>query len=113
MSVIDADAAFEEMSPGLRHDTLADRCKIDGCLNPRAWKAGMYGGLCQEHGDAKKATKKNGAGFSRVALPPPLPAVVTISLPSRDALELELRDLEESAGVVRELLAALDAYAAR
>ena len=110
------DEVFEEMAPGPMHDTLMvgggariaatnDLCKIAACLNPRAARVGMYGGLCQVHADEKKAARSNG----HVTLPAPIPVAVA-AFPTLAELQLELTDLEERAAAVRELVAAIHSY---
>jgi len=114
---VSLDDVFEEMAPGPMHDDLmvgggerlavtVPLCKVEGCGHTAGWTVGMYAGLCENHAAAKKAAKQNGAPKA-AALPAPLPAD---ALPTRAVLALELRDAEERATAIRELLQALDAY---
>ena len=98
-----ADETFEEMSPGPRED----HCKIPGCRNLAGWTVGRYANLCREHADERKDEAKA-----------PSPALVETNgyVPGLAGelarLRDELRDLDEQASVVRELVEAIESYEA-
>jgi len=77
-------------------------CKIQGCEEVRADRAGIYGGLCLRHKDAKK---KDRSEASATAVPKVAKSELAELALSVDTL---LTEIEEKSRRLGELLAAFD-----